>query len=253
MTDRLPVILLHAFPLNHHLWDAQADAVRATGRAVLTPDLPGFGSSPVPDVLTEPSIDVFAGAVLAAADIAGFDRFVLGGLSMGGYTAMAVHRMDPHRISALVLADTRATADTPEGADGRRATAAALEGATDLTAFARATIPTLVGPTTLASRPGVVEAVRGWIESNDPAGVAWALRAMAARPDSVPTLESFDGPALIIWGEEDELTNRDAQTPMLDALADVELAVVPGAGHLSAIEAPEAVTGVLLDFLSSVD
>ena len=245
----LPVVALHAFPLNRHLWDAQADALRAAGHEVLTPDLPGFGGTPAPDV--EPNLDVFAASVLAAMDAAGYDRVILGGLSMGGYTAMALLRLAPERVAALVLADTRCAADTPEGAAARLATASQVESIGDTRAFARAMIPTLVGPSTLADRPEVVDLVRGWIEANDPAGVAWALRAMAGRPDSAATLAAFAGPALIIWGEEDTLTNRADQEPMIDALADVEFAIIPGAGHLTAVESPEAVAGVLLDFVTA--
>ena len=249
--DRLPVILLHAFPLNHPLWDAQAAAIRATGREVLTPDLPGFGSALTPE--SNPSLDVFAGAVLAAADIAGYERFILGGLSMGGYTAMALLRMDPHRVAGLILADTRCTPDTPEAAANRRATADSVSVSEDLAAFARATIPNLVGATTLAERPDVTNTVRTWIEANSPLGVAWALRAMANRPDSTATLAAFDGPSLVVWGEEDELTNRAEHEHMVDLLTDTELALIPGAGHLSSIESPDAVTGVVLDFLAVVE
>jgi len=245
-----PVILLHAFPLNHHLWDAQAAAIRKSGREVLTPDLPGFGRSPVPEA--EPSLDVYAGAVLAAADVAGYERFVLGGLSMGGYTAMSLLRLDPDRVSGLILADTRSAPDTPEAAEGRRATSDTVVASPDLVAFARAIIPTLVGPTTLAERPEVLETVRAWIEANSPLGVAWALRALANRRDSAALLARFAGPSLIVWGEEDELTNREMQEPMIDALQDVEFAVIPRCGHLSAVEAPDAVTGVLLDFLADL-
>lgn len=245
----LPVVALHAFPLNRHLWDAQADALRAAGHEVLTPDLPGFGGTPAPDV--EPNLDVFAASVLAEMDAAGFDRVILGGLSLGGYAAMALLRMAPERVAALVLADTRSGADTPEAAAGRVATAAQIELASDLGAFAQGMIPALVGSTTLEGRPDVVDTVRGWIEAANPAGIAWALRAMAARPDSTDLLAGFDGPALIIWGEEDTLTNRAHQDSMIDALANVEFAVIPGAGHLTAIESPEAVTGVLLDFVAA--
>ena len=245
----LPVILLHAFPLNCALWADQAAALRAGGYDVRTPDFPGFGASPVAE--TQPDLDVFAGAVLGAADAAGFERFALAGLSMGGYTAMAVLRRAPERVAALILADTRATADSEEAAANRRRIADELEAGLDLATFARAMIPTLVGQTTLADRVDVVETVRGWIEANDPRGIAWAQRAMAARPDSVATLRAYDGPALIVWGEEDTLTGRTDQDLMLDALDDVELAMIPNAGHLTAIEAPDAVTGVLLEFLAS--
>ncbi len=242
------IVLLHAFPLNHHLWDAQARALRAAGHEVLAPDLPGFGSSPI----GEPSLEAYASAALEQTDAAGFEEFVLGGLSMGGYTSMAILRQAPERVQALILADTRASADSAEGAAGRLARADELDAGLDLEVFSRAIIATLVGPTTMAERPEVIDTVRGWIEENPPATIANALRALAARPDSVTELEAFKRPALIVWGEEDTLTNRDDQEPMLDALDDVELAIIASAGHLSSVESPDAVSAVLLDFIDSL-
>ena len=247
----VPIVLVHAFPLDHRLWVAQSEALEAAGYSVLAPDLPGLGTAPL--AIGEPSLTAYADAVLAAADGAGFDRFVLGGLSLGGYVAMAVLRVAPQRVAGLILADTRATADLPEAAENRRVVADQVEAAGDTRALARAMMPNLVGATTTNSRPEVVEVVRGWIEENSAAGVAWAQRAMAVRPDSLDDLAAFAGPALIVWGEEDTLTGRAEQDLMVDSLNDVELAVIPEAGHLSAIERPDAVTGVLLDFLMSLN
>jgi pimeloyl-ACP methyl ester carboxylesterase len=105
----------------------------------------------------------------------------------------------------------------------------------------------------MAERPEVIDTVRGWIEDNPPATIANALRALAARPDSVTELEAFKRPALIVWGDEDTLTNRDDQEPMLDALDDGELAIIASAGHLSSVESPDAVSAVLIDFVNSLD
>ena len=245
-----PVVLLHAFPLNHRLWDAQRAALESAGYAVLAPDLPGFGSAPLPPA--EPSIDAYATAVWNIVDRAGYDQVVLGGLSLGGYVALAMLRSAPERVTALILADTRATADSAEAALNRLAVAEQVESAGTTAALARAMMPNLLGESTHSHRPDVIDTVKEWIEQNGVEGVAWAQRAMAARADSVGLLASFTGPTLVLWGEEDTLTGYADQEVMIDAIDDLEFAAIPAAGHLSSIENPTAVTGVLLDFVAAV-
>src|SRR6188472_3300202 len=80
-----PLVLLHAFPLSSAMWLAQREGLAARFR-VLTPDLRGFGGSPLGT--DEPSIDTMADDVAALLDAKGLDRVVLGGLSMGGYVTM---------------------------------------------------------------------------------------------------------------------------------------------------------------------
>ncbi len=100
------VVLLHAFPMDSSLWAAQRPALAGAGYRVITPDLPGFGgSAPSPDA---PSLDVMADAVVGLLDHLGIERAVVGGLSMGGYVTMALLRRHPDRLSAIILADTKA-------------------------------------------------------------------------------------------------------------------------------------------------
>jgi pimeloyl-ACP methyl ester carboxylesterase len=106
-------------------------------------------------------------------------------------------------------------------------------------------IDTLLGPTTHARRRSVVDAVRGWLVDASPAGVAWSQRAMAARPDSTSALAGLTVPAAVVFGEEDVLTPFAAAEAMAAVLADAVLTVVPGAGHLSPLEAPRQVARAL--------
>lgn len=245
------VVLLHAFPVTSALWTAQAEALRGAGHRAWTPDLPGFGAAPLRD--EKPSLDRMADAILALCDQEGLGQVVVGGLSMGGYVSMALLRQAPERVAALVLADTKGTADTDEGRAGRLAMAQRMDSGGVTAALAEGMIPALLGETTRRERPEVVETVSGWIGSALPRSVAWAQRAMAARRDSLATLAAFDGPALVVWGEEDViLSPRTEQDLLVDALPDVELAVIPAAGHLSAVENPDAVSGVLLDFIDAL-
>lgn len=245
-----PVVLLHAYPCDHTMWDAQAAALVAGGYRVVRPDLPGFGASPVPTV--EPALHVMASAVFEALDAAAVERFVLGGLSMGGYVAMEMLRQQPDRVRALALLDTKATPDTAAAAQTRYDTAARAESQGSLAGMTEGMLGGLLGATTLAQRPAVVSRTTGVIGSASGAGAAWAMRAMAARPDSLPTLAAFDRPAVVLMGDEDALSPRGEHDLMAAALPAGRLVVVPGCGHLSALEQPEAVARELAAFLADV-
>jgi pimeloyl-ACP methyl ester carboxylesterase len=189
--------------------------------------------------------------VAALLDRLELDRVVLGGLSMGGYVAMALLRRHPQRVAALLLADTKASADPQPAKDNReRIAQAVVERGTDV--LVEEVLPTLLGTTTVEQRPAVVGRVRSLVQAAPPAAVAWAQRAMAARPDSLATLREFAGPALVVVGEEDALSPvADAQA-VADALPQGTLAVLPHTGHLSAVETPEAFTEQVAGFLAAL-
>jgi pimeloyl-ACP methyl ester carboxylesterase len=245
-----PVVLLHAFPLSSAMWLEQRNALGERYR-VITPDLRGFGGSPLGD--DEPSLDAAADDVAAMLDGLDLDRVVLGGLSMGGYAAMAFLRRHPGRVSALVLADTKATADAPGASANRERIAAQLE--TDGTAdvLVSDVLPALLGDTTARERPLVAGRVRGLVEAAPPAAAAWAQRAMAARPDSLDTLRACDVPALVLRGDEDGLSSQADSEAMADALPQGRLVVIPSSGHLTAVEDPDAFADAVVTFLNTLD
>ncbi len=248
------VVLLHAFPVDKRLWDDVVDAVAESGWDVVVPDLRGFGESAFGDDEPddEPALSWMARDVLDILDRLGVQSAVVAGLSMGGYVAMELLRQDASRVAGLVLLDTKASADGDEARENRLRVANQVVAAGSTDALARAMLPNLLGATTHAERPEVVATVRGWIEEADPTGVAWAQRAMAARPDSRADLEAFTGPALVVWGTEDAISSRSEQDSMVEALRDVALVEIPGAGHLAAVEAPGAVAAALVAFLDQV-
>lgn len=112
-----PLVLLHAFPLNRKMWAPQVEALAGT-RRIITPDYPGFGSSPRPPA--QPDVRYYAEQVGELFDRLKLDRVVLGGLSMGGYLVFACLRLFPERISALLLANTRPDPDPEEAREARR-------------------------------------------------------------------------------------------------------------------------------------
>jgi pimeloyl-ACP methyl ester carboxylesterase len=244
----IPVVLLHAFPVTSAMYDAVATQL-AEQHHVITPDFRGFGGSVLGD--GEPSLDVMADDVAALLGRLDLDRVVLAGLSMGGYVAMAMLRRHPQRIGAVVLMDTKAAADAPQARENRERMARAVldEGPSAL----RPMLESLLGGTTRRDRPQVVEMVARWIEAVDPRGVAWAQRAMAARPSSFRTLADAGLPGFVVVGEEDTLTTHDDALAMAAAFApQAPVHVIPRAGHLSAVENPDAVAGALRDVLRHV-
>ncbi len=231
-----PTVLLHAFPLSSTMY------ARVAIPDLIAPDLAGFGTSAVPDAA--PSLDVLAGDVVAGLDARGVTgEFVLGGVSMGGYVAMAILRLYPQRVKGLILADTKASADTAEAAATRLAMADSVLAGGDDTAALPAKM--------LAPESAVLTAVQAAVRQADPAAVAWAQRAMAQRPDSFATLRAAVIPALVLVGEHDTITPLADARAMAEALPDAQLTIIPGAGHLPPWENPVAFTTEVTGFLAA--
>lgn len=242
------VVLLHAFPLNASMWASQREALASHYR-VICPDQRGFGGSQLGH--DDPSLDDVADDVVAMLDARKVDTFVLGGLSMGGYVAMAILRRHPDRVSGLVLADTKASADPPEAAANRRRIADAVIEAGNAGLLVDEVLPKLLGRTTREHRPLVQGRIKALVERAPAYAVAWAQRAMAARPDSFGTLRSLTVPTLVVRGAEDELSTEADAAALADAVPDAKLVTIPQAGHLPNVETPAEFNAALLGFLAA--
>lgn len=237
------IALLHAFPFGPAMFDEQARALQEAGHEVVVPDL----LSPDRVYLGEPDLHAMARYVVTVMNDAGHRRFAVAGLSMGGYVAMALLRIAPSTIDGLALLDTRATADTEAGARARIAYADRVE-SDGMHWVPEATLDSLLGETTRTKRPPVVARVEKWILGADPQQVAWAQRAMADRPDSIPELQVFRQPSLVLVGQEDTLTPLPESLAMAEALGGAPLSQVAGAGHLSSVECPNRVSEMLVSW-----
>jgi 3-oxoadipate enol-lactonase len=240
----LPVVLLHAFPLDASMWQPQLVALMHTCRCI-APDMRGFGSSPVQEPY---SMDQYADDVAALLDLMQIDRAVICGLSMGGYIALAFWRRHRARARGLVLADTRAGADAPEGR-AKRDEMIQLVKHSGVAALAERQITGLVGTSTREHHPEIGEDVRGLMLGASVPGVIGALEAMRDRPDSTPLLATIDVPTLIVVGEEDVVTPVAEARAMHAAVRDSRLEIIERAGHLSNLERPSAFNTVLSEFV----
>lgn len=230
------LVLLHAFPLTSHIYAEQHVGLEGVAD-VLAPDLRGFGSTPLG--ADAPSLEVLADDVVRLLDERGIDRAVIGGTSMGGYVALAVLRRRPDRVSGLVLANTKATADVPAARENRERIAALAEAEGSVRVLHEELEPKLLGATTVATRPDLVSLVHAQVASAAPAAVAWAQRAMAARLDSLSTLAGCEVPVLVVAGSEDALMTQEDARAMADAAPRSTLEVLTGVGHLGCLEAPD--------------
>jgi pimeloyl-ACP methyl ester carboxylesterase len=244
----LPIVFLHAFPLNRTMWVTQEHALSSQFR-IITIDLRGHGESDAP--LWRYTLDQSADDVSALLDQLAIQQALFVGLSMGGYILLAFYRKYAARMKGLILADTRAQADTEEGKEGRfqMAQTAYKKGPS---AIADIMLPKLLSPATIQTKPDLVQQVRAMIEGNQISGIAGDLIAMAERPDSVPLLSQITCPTQIIVGELDQTTPPSDAKLMTEKIPEARLAIIPHAAHLANLEQPEAFNQIVSSFASNL-
>lgn len=243
----LPVVFLHAFPLNRTMWDPQVGALIAECRCIAI-DLRGLGESKGEAPYT---VDRYADDVAGVLDTLQIERAVIVGLSLGGYVAFASWRRHRDRVRALVLADTRATADDAETV-ARREQLLEVAMTQGPGAVANLQIAGLVGKTTRDKRPDIYDATHRMIAQAPLEGIIGGIEAMLARPDSTATCATIDVPTLIVAGDEDVLTGPKEAARLAESIQGSRMEILKGAGHLTNVEKPAAFNTVLSEFLASL-
>jgi 3-oxoadipate enol-lactonase len=243
-------VLLHAFPIGANLWEPQMRTI-PSGWRLITPDLRGFGGSTEMDSVSTTAMSDYADDLVDLLDELEVERAVIGGASMGGYATLAFLQKAADRVDGLVLANTRAGADSPEARANRRNMLALLdrEGASGV---AREMMPKLLGKTTRETNPDIEANVRRLIKQQSPIGIRCAIQRMMHRPDSSAVLAQMQVPTLVVTGDEDELIPVDESRAMAAAVKGASLVVIPRAGHLSNLEQPDAFNHALNAFLTKL-
>jgi pimeloyl-ACP methyl ester carboxylesterase len=242
-----PLVLLHAFPLDGRMWAPQVEALAGTYQ-VIVPDLRGFGAAR-DQAVEEAGMDLLADDLLRLLDDRGLDRVVLGGLSLGGYVALAFLRRHADRVSGLVLLDTKASADGDQArADRLKMAERVLAEGNDF--VPEVMLPKLLGQTSREHRPEVVEKVTALIREQTPEAIAGAQRGMAARAATTDVLATIKVPTLVVTGEEDVVTGPEIGRDLAAGIPGARFLLVEEAGHLVNLEQPEIVNEALLDFLA---
>jgi pimeloyl-ACP methyl ester carboxylesterase len=246
------IVLLHGFPLDRRMWDAQIEMLARSFR-VIAPDLRGFGQSQIEpaDVDSGVGMDHHATDVLAILNALGVtETVVLVGFSMGGYVAFQIALKHPTQVRGLILCDTRAVGDTEDAAAGRLKMANAVLNADSAEPALKAMLPKLLAPETHEQRPEVVAEVREMILRQTPGAIAAAQRGMARREDVRDELKKIRCPVLGIVGTADAISTPKEMREIIDALPDARLEEVAG-GHMTPIENADAVTDAIKVFAES--
>ena len=243
-----PLLFLHAFPLDASQWDHQVAALSGDHRC-LRVDMWGCGESLPPPPSVDATFDTVATAILAELDTRDIREFTVIGLSMGGYLAFALLRAAGARVSALALCHTRATADGDAARADRLAMAERVVAEGSVESLVTSLPERLLGPSS-RGEAHIVDPVRARIRRCTPAGIAFAQRAMAARPDSTPTLATLRIPVLVVTGDSDAMI-PPAETQAMAALIPGARFVEMSSGHLSNLEDPRAFNSVLGSFLET--
>lgn len=243
----VPLLLIHGFPMDRTLWRAQIAGLWQHYR-VIAPDLRGFGQSS--ETTGEAiSMDQYAADLKALLDSLNVKQAIIGGLSMGGYVALAFYAQYPERTSGLILANTRATPDSADGKQARLTNAQKIE-ESGPAFLVEAMAPQMLGPT---ARSETVITVRSLLARQRAPGMTSALRGMAARPDRTSLLRFATIPALIITGSADELIPPAESEAMHNLIPDSTLVNIPEAGHLSNIDKADLFNNAVRSFLNKVN
>ena len=224
-----PLVLVHGFPLDHHLWDEVVPLLEDTFDIIL-PDLRGFGESTTVD--SAYGMDELASDIAGLLDQLGVQKAAIAGHSMGGYVALAFARLYPNRVSGLGLVSSQVLADPPERKEGRYKSAA------DVSANGIGGVVETMAPK-FTTDERLQAYARTAMERQSPAAYIGALKAMAERADSTPLLSALHVPVVVIHGDADSLIPRDRAREVKAALPQAHLVEIPGAGHMPMMEAKE--------------
>ncbi len=239
------IMFLHGFPLTGASWVAQESLI-SRFNSILIPDLPGFGRSD--RSINGLSIDLMIDELFALLEEVGWKSCIWAGLSMGGYVTLRAHERDASRFDAMVLIDTKSTPDNDAGRVARSETIRTLR-SDGMDAFSEAFTKKVVHPDCdLAT----IDRVKSIIRNNKPSALEHALVAMAARTDTTSALVGCSVPVGFIVGENDTLTPPPVMKEMAETAGSGHFYTIAGAGHLSAIEKPDAFNAAPLEFVAVV-
>lgn len=241
------IVLLHAFPLSASMWKHQVSPLVVAGWRVILPDFPGFGKSLIDEKISR--MEYLAIGVSNLLSDLKIDQIVIGGLSMGGYVALNFVRMFPGKASALILAGTNASADSEEKKASRFTLIEKVkkEGSKILI---DGMLPNVVSDYSRINNTDLIKTLKNDFEKASEDGVSAALQGMAERKDHNDFLDAINIPTLLIFGEQDKITDLDSARLLKRKIKNSTLVTIPNAGHYSNLEQPELFNKTIIDFLT---
>ena len=267
--EGVPMVLIHAFPVDHRMWDRCADEIIAYSDQdgfpafpIWAPDMPGAGQSPVPtdsesgtvapDGALTQALDLLADSYVDLLHRAGYDKAVWVGLSMGGYVMFDIHRRHPETVAGLGVCDTQAAGENEQSRRRRLAVAEACDKGSVEPVMRFAT--PRPGDSTVKRSPACVRLFTQWIEQQSPAGVAWRQRMAAGRADLTGQLPLISVPTAVVGGSLDPSSPPESMKAMARAMTGTTASFtqIEDCGHFSAVEHPRQVARSLVDVMGRV-
>ncbi|TCD54485.1 NAD(+) diphosphatase [Alloscardovia theropitheci] len=260
--SRTPIVLIHAFPVDHHVWDKAAAELtqqlidQDLDTSIFAVDMPGAGTNPpapidrVGDIASDgaytEAMDRMASSIVHATQKMGYDKAIYVGISMGGYATLSIARQFPDAVAGLALCDTKPDADTPEQRRNRLAAASRAESEATLEPVIHFAQPH-DGDSEFKKSAEFISTFMGWINAQTPSGIAWRQRMAAGRRDEHDTLETITVPVAVISGARDDSSNPRIMRPMAEAMthASVTFNEIDDAGHFTCFEKPHEVAKAL--------
>ncbi len=222
-----PLVLLHGYPLDHHVWDFVAPFLE-NGFDLIMPDLRGFGESTISDA--NYTIDTFASDIAGLLDHLGIKKTAIAGHSMGGYIALAFTKWHFDRVSGLGLVSTQTLADPPDRKEGRYKSAADV-GENGIGGVVDTMAPKFTPDENLQLSS------REIMERQKPGAFIGALKAMAERMDTTSLISSINFPLVVIHGDKDNLISIDRAREVKSLVPNAHLIELQNVGHLPMMEA----------------
>ncbi len=250
--DRLPIVFVHAFPMNLKMWNPQVEALK-NNYNVIVYDNRSFGlSNEDPDSLT---IDSHVDDLFNIIDTLKLKKPVLCGLSMGGYISLRAMERNQDSFKGVILCDTRSFADDNSGKIKRAEQIKQIKQGGRKT-FNEDFIKNTLSPKTLEgndAKKKTVDLIGAIIDEQKDSCVTGALLTMAARTDTTEYLENIKIPALVIVGEDDKLTPASPSRLMNAKIRNSTMSIIPEAGHFPNLENSEKYNNEIIKFLKSLE
>jgi pimeloyl-ACP methyl ester carboxylesterase len=223
----IPIVLIHGFCETHQIWDGFSDELAKDFR-VLTPDLPGFGQSPLP---AKVSIEAIANQIADWVHKLQIAKPIVIGHSLGGYVTLAMAKRNPLGFSGIGLMNSTAFADSEEKKANRTKTIEFVR-QNGVAPFIETFVAGLFNQKDHSAFPFVKQMAL----ATPPETVIAYTEAMRERPSYEDFLKNFPGFVLILAGTHDSIIPLPMSEKAADLAPHTMFHILQNSGHMGMIE-----------------
>jgi 3-oxoadipate enol-lactonase len=248
-----PLVLAYGIGGNTTEWEPQIEPFSQSYRFIVW-DPRGHAQSESPPNADQYTQDIFAQDLEGLLDHLGIEQAYVGGLSMGGGIATRFTILNPQRVAALLIFDSFSAAGLETPPENRRMRE-------DIIRLSETKGMSAVADYAIKNNPNISQTaalseehenrIRQMYQALNPVGYAHSTRMILNAVFDASLLEGIKAPTLVLAGQEDGAL--PACRFIHEKIKDSQLVVIPGAGHLSNLDQPEAFNHAVLEYLASID